>query len=317
MFRIAASLSYLVERWIGVIKILIGVARANFLSLTLVCIALAAVTSWRIGASISTGLLVLVTIIGLCAHISVNAFNEYFDFKSGLDFLTNKTPFSGGSGTLVANPGASQLVLQLAVSTLSIVAGGGIYLIYQLGWQLLLIGVPGILLIYGYTRYVNRWPLLCLMAPGFGFGVLMTLGAFWVFADQVTASAWVVSIIVTLLVSDLLLLNQFPDVEADRQVGRRHLPIVIGRRHSSGVYALLLLLSYSILVLSVSTSLLPWQSLLVLLTLLLTPKLLGGIFRFADKPARLGPYLGLNVLFCHLYLLLLLVGLLWAGPVPI
>jgi 1,4-dihydroxy-2-naphthoate polyprenyltransferase len=173
------------------------------------------------------------------------------------------------------------------------------------------------LLIYGYTQHLNRWPLPCLLAPGTGFGVLMTLGTVWVFSGQITATALVVALMVTLLVSNLLLLNQFPDVEADRQVGRRHLPIVIGRRRSAGVYTLLLILSYLVLGLSVSTSLLPWQSLLVLSTLLLTPKLLGGIFRFADNPARLGPYLGLNVLFCHLYLLLLLVGLLWAGPVPI
>ncbi len=32
------------------------------------------------------------------AHISVNTLNEYFDFKSGLDLETIKTPFSGGSG---------------------------------------------------------------------------------------------------------------------------------------------------------------------------------------------------------------------------
>lgn len=293
-----------------------GVARPNFLSLTLLCIALAVAVSWQAGHVVSMSLLILVTLIGLCAHISVNAFNEYFDFKSGLDFLTRKTPFSGGSGTLAENPAASQIVLLLAISTLMIVVGGGIYLVYQTGWQLLLIGIPGIWLIYGYTQYLNRWPWLCLLAPGAGFGMLMTLGAVWVFSGQITATAWVVAFIVTLLVSNLLLLNQFPDVEADRQVGRRHLPIAIGRRRSASVYTLILMLSYAVLVLSASVSLLPWQALLALLTLLLTPKLFDGIFRFAEKPAQLGFYLGLNVLLCHLYLLLLLLGLLWAGPVP-
>ncbi len=38
------------------------------------------------------------------------------------------------------------------------------------------------------------------------------------------------------LVSNLLLLNQFPDLEADRSAGRRHLPIVLGRPSSSQVF---------------------------------------------------------------------------------
>ena len=48
--------------------------------------------------------LMLVLIGAVSAHISVNTFNEYFDFLSGLDAKTVKTPFSGGSGALVENP---------------------------------------------------------------------------------------------------------------------------------------------------------------------------------------------------------------------
>ncbi len=297
------------------LKQLWGVARVNFLSLTLVCIALAAGASWQAGYLFSPGLLTLVAAIGLCAHISVNALNEYLDFKSGLDFLTNRTPFSGGSGTLVTNPGAANLALMLAIVSLLLLIGGGLYLSYQLNWQPLLIGIPGVLLIYGYTRYVNRWPLLCLLAPGIGFGIFMTLGSYWVLAGNVSTAAWLLAFIVTLLVSNLLLLNQFPDVDADRQVGRRHLPIVIGRRHSVSVYTLLLLLSYLLLLAGVISNILPWQCLLGLLTLGLVAKLLPGLFRFADKPQQLQHYLGLNVLLCHLYPILLLAGLLWAGPV--
>lgn len=296
------------------LKILCGVARANFLTLTLVCIALAAVASWQAGHPLQAGLVVLVTLIGLAAHISVNAFNEYFDFKSGLDFLTERTPFSGGSGTLVANPQASTMALVLAVLSLLVVIVGGLYLVSQHGWPLLLIGIPGVLIIYAYTQYLNKLPLACLLAPGLGFGVLMTLGAFWVFGGELTGGAWVLALIISLLVSNLLLLNQFPDLEADRQVGRRHLPIVIGRRRSASVYCLLALGSYLLLILAVLMQLLPWQSLLGLFSLPLLLKLLPGIFKYADRPDQLRPYLGMNVLLCHLYPLLVSLGLYWAGP---
>jgi 1,4-dihydroxy-2-naphthoate octaprenyltransferase len=203
--------------------------------------------------------------------------------------------------------------LAIAVISLALLIAGGLYLTLLHGWQLLLIGIPGVLIIYAYTQYLNRSPLACLLAPGIGFGLLMTLGAFWVFAQQVSMAAWLLATIISLLVSNLLLLNQFPDVEADRQVGRRHLPIVIGRRHSASVYSLLAAASYLLLLLGVALGALPWQSLLGLLSLPLLLKILPGIFRLADKPRELQPYLGLNVLLCHLYPLLLSAGLYWAA----
>lgn len=295
------------------LKQLCGVARVNFLSLTVVCIALAAAASWQAGYSLDGSVLLLITLVGLCAHISVNAFNEYFDFKSGLDFLTERTPFSGGSGTLVRYPSASNSALALAIASLLLTVGGGLYLSYQLNWLPLVLGIPGVALIYAYTRYINRWPLLCLLAPGIGFGVFMTLGSYWVLAGSVSATAWILAVIMLLLVSNLLLLNQFPDTDADRRVGRRHLPIVIGRRRSAAVYALLLLLSYLVLLAAIAADLLPLPCLLALLSLPLVLKLLPGLFRYADNPKQLTPYLGLNVLLCHLYPLLIIAGLFWAG----
>lgn len=299
-------------RKVPVISQLLGVARVNFLSLTLVCIGVGAAAAWQAGFIVQPGRLLLVTCLGLCAHISVNAFNEYFDFTSGLDFLTQRTPFSGGSGTLISHPESSQLALTLALSTLLLLIGGGMYLTFVLGWQLLLFGFPGVVLIYAYTQYLNRWPWICLMAPGVGFGVLMTLGTYWVFAGSVSIASLVLAAIVTLLVSSLLLLNQFPDVDADRQVGRQHLPIVIGRPASARVFLLMVLSAFVLLIVAVGLEVLPWQCLLALLTLPILFRLIPGVLRLADLPEQLTPHLGLNVLLCHLFPFLLLIGLIWA-----
>ncbi|MDX3773162.1 prenyltransferase [Chromatiaceae bacterium AAb-1] len=295
------------------LKVLLGVSRPNFLTLTLCCIVLAATFSWYQTGAISSADFTLVMIIAMAAHISVNAFNEYFDFRSGLDFVTRKTPFSGGTGTLVANPGGSQAALALAVATLLIVIGGGLWLSYVQGWRLLLLGIPGVLLIYGYTQYVNRWAFICLLAPGIGFGLLMTAGAILVFSHSLSYSGWLLSAIICLLVSNLLLLNQFPDVEADRQFGRRHFPIILGRTRSSHIYFGFLTASYLLLILGISLNWLPPHTLLALLSLLPVPGLVAGIRRYAEQPDRLTPYLGMNVLHCHLYPLLLAAGLFWAG----
>jgi len=296
-----------------VLELLIGVTRAKFLTLTLVCVALAAVASWQAGASLSPVLVTLVLVMALCAHISANAFNEYFDFHSGLDFLTQRTPFSGGSGVLVERPQAHNVALFVAVGSLVAVVLLGLFLTLQQDWRLLWIGVPGVVLIYAYTQYINRWPLMCLLAPGLGFGLMMTLGAFWVFTGHISAGATILALMVTLLVSNLLLLNQFPDVDADRQVRRRHLPIVMGRRPSAKLFSVSLGLSYVLLLLAVAMQWLPPHTLVALLSLALLPRLLRGIHQFADQPRQLVPYLGKNVLLCHTLPLLLLIGLLWAG----
>lgn len=294
------------------LKTLLAVARVNFLSLTLVCVGVAATAAWQAGTPLNIPHLALIFIMALCAHISVNAFNEFFDFRSGLDFLTQRTPFSGGSGELVARPNGIYLALTLAIVTIVAVVGIGIYFAWQIGWSLLWIGLPGVILIYTYTQHINRWPLACLLAPGVGFGLMMTLGAFWVLHGQVTAGALSLALILTLVVSDLLLLNQFPDVTADTQVGRRHFPIVIGRQHSAKLFALLWIASYGILLAAILQYWLPIQTLLALASIPLLIKMLIGVLRHADEPQLLIPYMALNVLLCHIYPLLLIAGLVWS-----
>lgn len=295
------------------LNVFLGVARVNFLTLTLVCVALAFSLSWYETQQFSPLSVLYVVILALAAHVSVNAFNEYFDFKSGLDFLTEKTPFSGGSGTLIKSPEQAGVALAVALIALLLVTGLGLMFVIQQGWQLLLIGVPGVLIIYAYTQYINRSPLLCLLAPGVGFGLLMTLGASWVFAGFLTPAAWVLASIVTLLVSNLLLLNQFPDVEADIKVGRRHYPIVLGRFASAWIFVGFLIASYLLLVAVVAIGWLPIQALLGLLSLFLAVPLMINVVKQADNISQLTPMLGMNVVLCHVYPLSIIAGLFWAA----
>ncbi len=80
---------------------ILGPMRPPFLILAPVCAFLAiSIVAYQSPTSLSFIKIFLVVIGAIAAHISVNTFNEYFDFKSGLDFKTMKTPFSGGSGAL-------------------------------------------------------------------------------------------------------------------------------------------------------------------------------------------------------------------------
>lgn len=289
---------------------LLGPMRLPFIILTPVCVLLGYATAVWTSDGVDIFHAVLALIGAISAHISVNALNEYFDFKSGLDALTRKTPFSGGSGTLPENPDLSRQALSTGLIAFAITILIGMYFIYIKSLSLLPIGVLGLLIILSYTTWISHNPILCLIAPGIGFGLLMVMGTNLVLAGGYTWTAFIASLVPFFLVSDLLLLNQFPDVEADQAVGRRHLPIILGRRASSIIYGLFLLATYLAIVLGVWFEHLPKASLLGLGSVLLSVPAFLGAFTHAENISKLIPFMGLNVLINILTPVLVAIGLL-------
>ncbi len=289
---------------------LLGTLRLPFLVLTPACVLLGVATAqWRSG-SVDVVDALLALLGALAAHISVNAFNEYLDFRSGLDAQTQRTPFSGGSGVLPARPELAGQVLAAALLAFALSVAVGGYFLAQRGPALLPLGLLGLFIVAAYTPWITRRPLLYLIAPGLGFGPLMVMGTDFVLTGSYSLTAAVVSLVPFFLVNDLLLLNQFPDVEADRRVGRRHLPLLIGRPASGRVYVLLLLLAYASLLLGVASGVLPAMALIGLLTLLLAVPAARGVIRHADELERLIPCMAANVGINIATPLLIAIGLL-------
>lgn len=290
-------------------KALLGPMRVPFLVLTPACVLLGVGTASWSSKGISVVHVVMVLVGAVAAHISVNAFNEYFDFRSGLDFKTQRTPFSGGSGTLVARPALAKAALATALAAFGITAGVGLFFVRMWGWRLLLVGIPGLFLLVAYTPWIAHHAFFCLIAPGLGFGPLMVMGTHFVLTGTYQWPAFVASLVPFFLVCDLLLLNQFPDVEADRSIGRSHLPILIGRRNTSLVYGGLLLAAYLSILAGVLLDLLPKLTLLGLMTAVLALSAALGAYRHADNMERLIPTMGLNVIINIVTPVLVAIGL--------
>jgi len=291
------------------LKSLLGPMRVPFLMLAPACVAVGVGTAYWQTREINWLNILLVLIGAVSAHISVNVFNEYFDFKSGLDTRTQRTPFSGGSGTLPAHPEMEEASLLLAWTALAITAAIGAYFVWLQGWQLLPIGIFGLILLVTYTIWWVYQPILCLIAPGLGFGILMVMGTHFALTGTYSWTSFVASLVPTFLVSDLLLLNQFPDVDADKSIGRNNFPITIGRQASSVLYGILLLLAYVSVVVGVIVGLLPRFSLLALLTVVLAWKAYRGAYQNAENISALIPSMGINVVINLTTPILLAVGL--------
>ncbi len=288
----------------------LGPARLPFLALTPACIGLGVACVQWTGGHVSPLEAWLVLLGAVAAHVSVNAFNEYQDFHSGLDALTQRTPFSGGSGVLPAHPELAGLTLAMAIGALGISLGVGWYFVALRGATLLPLGLAGVALVLAYTPWITRHPLLCLLAPGLGFGPLMILDTQVALTGQYSATAAAASLVPFFLVNNLLLLNQFPDADADRRVGRRHLLITSGPAVAARWYAALTVLAFASLPLGVLAGLLPAGALLGLLTLLLALPTVRAVLANALDVERLLPAMGRNVLICLLTPVLMAIGML-------
>lgn len=296
------------------IKFLLDPMRLPFLVLTPACVVLGLSTAiWTQGV-INWLDFVLVLIGAVAAHISVNSFNEYFDFKSGLDAKTRNTPFSGGSGRLQKNPELEKPAYIMSWGFLALVGLIGIYLSLKVGLALIPLGLLGLSLIYFYTEWITRYPLLCLIAPGLGFGTLMVMGTDYVLTGSYSWPAFVASLIPFFLVSNLLLLNQFPDAEVDQEVGRKHYPIKIGKTRSSHIYLAFLILPFVVIGLGVVFASFPLSSLLGLLGLVLVVPIVRGVLTHAENTEELIPVLGQNVLVNIVTPILLAIGLMIGWP---
>lgn len=278
------------------IQVLLRSARIPFLALGPICVLLGVGTALHAGIQPVPLQVALVLLGAVAAHVSVNAFNEYLDFHSGLDALTVKTPFSGGSGALPEHPQSARSVLHLAVAALGVTVLVGLYFTWLRGLLILPVGVAGILIILLYTRWLTLHPWLCLVAPGAGFGLLMVAGTHLALTGMYSPFSLYVALVPFFLTNNLLLLNQLPDIGPDRNAGRRHFPIVYGVPATAVLHCLFTVAAALTIVAGVQTGAFPPSAWLSLIPLGAAVVACAGTLRSGQPPVALMPLLGLNVL---------------------
>jgi 1,4-dihydroxy-2-naphthoate octaprenyltransferase len=231
----------------------------------------------------------------LFSHIAVNVLNDYFDYKSGIDLATPRTPFSGGSGILPAALMKPRQAFWLGMVALLLALAIGIYFMVAVSWLLLPIIVVAAICILLYSPFIlkMKWPE---WSPGLGLGILPVLGTYFVQSANYAVPAIIASIPSGFMVHNLLLLNEFPDVEADKKGGRKTMPITLGKKGASRVYSALNIAVYVWIIGAVAARQMPIWTLLALLTLPFAIKAIRGALKYDDM-SKLMPGMGNNVLF--------------------
>ncbi|MFC2048444.1 prenyltransferase [Chloroflexota bacterium] len=286
--------------------------RPQFLLLSVVLAFLGTCVAWYDGA-FHLGYALLAFLGLLLAHISVNVLNDYFDYRSRIDLETKRTPFSGGSGILPSVLLTPRQVFWLGIGSFLLAMLIGVYFVMTLdrGWLLLPLLLVAAVCILLYTPLIlkSRWPE---WAPGVGLGILSVLGAYFVQTAEYTWPVVIASIPSGILVHNLLLLNEFPDVEADRKAGRKTSPITMGKDKASIFYSVLTAVVYLWIIGGVVAGVMPGFSLLGLLTLPLGIKAIRGSLQYQDM-SKLVPAMANNVLVVLLTQFLLGIGYILAG----
>ena len=276
------------------LKVWLLETRPQFLLLSVTLVLLGTAISWHEGCF--DLLKFVLTLIGLLlAHSSVNILNDYFDYKSGIDLETNRTPFSGGSGILPQGLLKPKGVYIYGVGCLIAALAIGIYLTFISGWKLLPLILLGGPVIYFYTSHLAKW-LVGELWAGLGLGILPVMGTYFVQTGRYSLEAFVASLAAGFLTTNLLLLNEYPDIEADKKGGRYNLVIALGPKNASWLYAGLMVLTYLSIIGGVVFKLMPPITLIGFHSILFAAKAIKVTFKHYDNVQMLLPALKSNVL---------------------
>jgi len=180
-------------------------------------------------------------------HAGSNVMNDYFDYLSGTDRINrNKSQFNGGSPFLISGALTPQEVRYGGMIMYMIAGLISLYLSLLVGWMLLLLFLLGTGIGYLYTHHqVNlAGKGLGEVAVWFAFGPLTVMTSYYVQTGIIGLEAVLVGLPIGLMISNIILVNEFPDREADHASGKNHWVVRLGEARAARLYSIVTALAY-------------------------------------------------------------------------
>jgi 1,4-dihydroxy-2-naphthoate octaprenyltransferase len=224
--------------------------RLPFLTATFVPVLLGiAVAGWANGFNWWVALLTVIG--GACIHLGLNVANDVFDTRSGADAANvNPTQFSGGSRVVHYGLLTLRAITLLSLGFYAVGIAIGLVLAATRGWDLLWLGVAGVVLSLFYTapplKLVHRG--LGEIVVALGFGPIMVLGAYFVQAREYALEPLLASLPVGILIALVLYVNEVPDRPADAAAGKRTLPVRLSKDVVVNGYAAAVAVAFGLIV---------------------------------------------------------------------
>lgn len=288
--KLSASL-YTARRWVAA-------SRPGFLLVTLLAAMVGVTQALACGARLDAPAAVATVLLALLTHAAANLYNDYGDAVGGSDAVNTERlfPFTGGSRVVQNGEFSAAQVRRAAMALGLTVVYGGVLLVARAGLGLVVIGLAGLTLGWAYSS-----PRVALMSRGLGeLAVavgwwLIVVGADYVQRHAFGPLAMLSGVSVALLATAILWAAEFPDAQADAQVGKRTLVVRWGPRRAALGYGVLVLLAHAWLAAWWWADWLPFTAWWALGSLPLSVAAAGLLWSRANQVARLRPVMELSI----------------------
>ena len=187
---------------------------------------------------------VIALICAVLIQIGTNFTNDLYDFLKGADSSQRKGPVRVlASGLITQKEMTRAIFLTFGLTFLL-----GLYLVFYSGWIILFIGIFSIIAGIAYTA--GPYPLAY---NGLGdvfvfifFGIIGTTGTYYLHSKEFTLMSFLVSIPVGALITNILLVNNYRDINEDRTAGKKTTTVLMGREFTRAQFIVLLVVSFLI-----------------------------------------------------------------------
>ena len=235
----------------------------------------------------------LALLVSLALQVGVNYANDYSDGIRGTD--NDRI----GPVRITADGLASPArVRNAAFIAFFVAACAGLAVAFETSWWLIVVGAICIAAAWGYTGGKNPYGYMGLgeIFVFIFFGLVATVGTFYVQAEEITGQSILAGTIVGSLACAILVINNIRDRAKDEVVGKRTMAVRIGDRRSRAFYTFLVIAPY-LLTAGFGT---PWVALTAVtlpMTISILKSLWSGI-QGAQLIALLGKTGKLQMVFC-------------------
>ena len=240
------------------------VIRIRFLLASVIAVSVGLAITWWHTSNVTVFDAILTMAGVLALHASVDLFNDYWDFKRGIDTATKRTKMSGGSGVLPEGILKPRQVYAGGIIFLVIGTIIGVYFVITDGIIIGIILAFAVVSIYFYSTKIVNWGLAEVFVSI--KGTLIVIGTYFIQTSQINESVILGGIVVGVLSSLVLFITSFPDHDADKAKGRKTLVIGIGKKRASTIIWVFPAIVYGITISTVIAQIFPVACLIIIVT---------------------------------------------------
>lgn len=223
------------------------------LTASLIPLLLGASVAFFVLGNLNWGAFLWTLLGGLMIQAGTNMINDWKDAERDNENAEGVRPFTGGSRMIQLGLISRSDMGFFGILLSSIAAIIGIYLLVNSGWGLLPLILYGMLAGLFYTSEKGKFSFIN-MAPGIAefliattYGVLMTMGAFYVQTGYFSLQIFLLSLPVAILITNVLVINQFQDAVSDQKSGKSTLVVRLGKRKAKNFLIGSFIIAYGII----------------------------------------------------------------------